>query len=261
MKFPSCAATEYSLDTHDYHRFESKPWKDFSVLRLSTRKVFLLSNAVQQVNKVNAGLCPHGLPPAACPICSAGAGSMKQSDRNRKVGEMTYHECAMIGNMLKARALAQKHHEQNIQHRAENAKVFEITMQKLSTNLQQFIQQNAQTPIMKPIVFVAQNIVVPTLNFIRNIPKFLNNIKFEISDKLSAIYGEAKAFVEKKLSEIVDNLKNKLELLFKIFKKNNNKDDETKVDEDKKLFNLKTILHKILRKKKDDNNRKNKQRR
>lgn len=174
---------------------------------------------------------------------------------------MTYHECAMIGNMLKARALAQKHHEQNIQHRAENAKVFETTMQKLSTNLQQFIQQNAQTPVMKPIVFVAQNIVVPTLNFIRNIPKFLNNIKFEISDKLSAIYGEAKAFVEKKLSEIVDNLKNKLELLFKIFKKNNNKDDETKVDEDKKLFNLKTILHKILRKKKDDNNRKNKQRR
>ncbi len=126
MKFPSCAATEYSLDTHDYHRFESKPWRGFSVLRSSTRKVFLLSNAVQQVNKVNAGLCPHGLPPAACPICSSGAGSMKQSDRNRKIGEMTYHECAMIGNMLKARALAQKHHEQNIQHRLENAKFLRL---------------------------------------------------------------------------------------------------------------------------------------
>lgn len=214
--------------------------------------------AVQQVNKVNAGLCPHGLPPAACPICSAGAGSMKQSDRNRKVGEMTYHECAMIGNMLKARALAKKNHEQNLAHRLENAKIFEATMQKLSTNLQQFIMQYETIPVMKPIVFVVQNIVVPVINLVRIIPKIINTIKFEIMDKLSAIYGEAKAFIEKKISELVSTIKSKLELLFKIFKKNNDKDDETKIDEDKKIFNLKTILHKILRKKKDDNNSKDK---
>lgn len=224
----------------------------------AARKVFLLSNTVQQVNKVNAGLCPHGLPPAACPICSAGAGSMKQSDRNRKIGEMTYHECAMIGNMLKARALAQKHHEQNIQHHLENSKIFETTMQKLSANLQQFIMQNSDFPMMKPVVFVVQNIVVPVLNFIKEVPKFFNNIKFEIMDKLSAIYGEAKAFVEKKISELVSTIKSKLELLFKIFKKNNTKDDETKIDEDKKIFNLKTILHKIFRKKKDGKHSKDK---
>lgn len=220
--------------------------------RKSARKVFLLGNAVQQVNKVNTGLCPHGLPPGACPICSGAAGSMKQSDRNRKIGEMTYHECAMIGNMLKARALAEKNHEQNIQHQIENAKIFETTMQKLSANLQQFILQNKEIPIMKPVVFVVQNIVVPVLNFIKEVPKFLNNIKYEIMDKLSAIYGEAKAFIEKKVSELVSTIKSKLELLFKIFKKNNTKDDETKIDEDKKIFNLKTILHKILRKKKDE---------
>lgn len=213
---------------------------------------------MQQVNKVNAGLCPHGLPPAACPICSAGAGSMKQSDRNRKVGEMTYHECAMIGNMLRARALAKKNHEQNLAHRLENAKNFEATMQKLSTNLQQFIMQYETIPVMKPIVFVVQNIVVPVINLVRIIPKIINTIKFEIMDKLSAIYGEAKAFVEKKISELVSTIKSKFELLFKIFKKNNDKDDETKIDEDKKIFNLKTILHKILRKKKDDNNSKDK---
>ncbi len=224
----------------------------------AARKVFLLGNAIQQVNKVNAGLCPHGLPPAACPICSAGAGSMKQSDRNRKIGEMTYHECAMIGNMLKARALAQKQHEQNIQQHLENLKVFESTMQKLSTNLQQFILKNTEIPIMKPIVFVVQNIVVPIVNFVKNIPRFISKIKFEIMDKLNAIYGEAKAFVEKKISELISTIKSKFELLFKIFKKNNTKDDETKIDEDKKLFNLKTILHKILRKKKDDDSSKDK---
>lgn len=183
---------------------------------------------------------------------------MKQSDRNRKIGEMTYHECAMIGNMLKARALAQKQHEQNIQQHLENLKVFESTMQKLSTNLQQFILKNTEIPIMKPIVFVVQNIVVPIVNFVKNIPRFISKIKFEIMDKLNAIYGEAKAFVEKKISELISTIKSKFELLFKIFKKNNTKDDETKIDEDKKLFNLKTILHKILRKKKDDDSSKDK---
>ena len=91
-----------------------------------------MSTQVSNVSKVNTGLCPHGLPPSACPICSNAAGSMRQSDRTRKVGEMTYHECAMIGNMMKARALAEKRHEQNIQNRLQNLQNFEKTMEKLS---------------------------------------------------------------------------------------------------------------------------------
>ena len=46
---------------------------------------------------------------------------------------------------------------------------------------------------------------------------------------------------------------NKIVIFFKkIFKRNNTRDDDTKIDEDKKIFNLKTILHKIMRKKQDD---------
>ena len=61
-----------------------------------------------------------------------------------------------------------------------------------------------------------------------------------------------KAFIDIKVSELVSAIKSKIDNLFKIFKKHNADDDDTKIDDDKKIFNLKTILHKIIRKKKDD---------
>ena len=70
-------------------------------------------------------------------------------------------------------------------------------------------------------------------------------------DKLNAIFGEAKAFIEKKISELISIVKSKFEGIFKIFKKHNADDDDTKIDDDKKIFNLKTIIHKISTKLKD----------
>ena len=92
------------------------------------------------------------------------------------------------------------------------------------------------------------------MNFVQTIPKFIQqfqNLKIDIQDKLNAVFGEMKNFVQKKISDIVSALKIKLEGLFKIFKKHNAEDDDTKIDDDKRIFNLKTILHKIIRKKKE----------
>ena len=86
----------------------------------------------------------------------------------------------------------------------------------------------------------------------------LQNLKFEIQDKLNAVFGEMKNFIQKKMSDLVSAIKSKFESLFKIFKKHNADDDDTKIDDDKKIFNLKNILQKIIRKKKDDNDSKNK---
>ena len=101
------------------------------------------------------------------------------------------------------------------------------------------------------------------LNFIQNIPKvFLNfkELKINIQDKLNAVFGEAKAFMQKKMSDIMSALNIKLKGFFKVFKKNNTDDDDTKIDDDKKIFNLKTILHKIIKKKeKNDKHSKDKQ--
>lgn len=235
------------------------------MLRPSVAKegFLVLATQVQNVNKTNAGLCPHGLPPSACPICSkmAGGGGMRAGERPQKAGEMSYHQCAMLGNLMRARELADKRHTQQLENHAEALKNFESTIARTVVNLQNFIEQMGKNIITKPIAFVAQNFVLPVLSFVQNIPKImqnLQNLKFEIQDKLNAVFGEMKNFIQKKMSDLVSVIKSKFEGLFKIFKKHNANDDDTKIDDDKKIFNLKNILLKIIRKKKDDNDSKNK---
>lgn len=232
--------------------------------RKQQRDFLLLSNAVQNVNKINTGLCPHGLPPSACPICSGmgGGGSTRVGERPQKAGEMSYHQCAMIGAMMRAREQRLEAHEKNLIQRAEALFAFQQNIEKMVQKMTAFANQISNSFIFKPVAYTINSIVVPILNMVKNIPNIVNNVmdklsqikeKFiDIQDKLNAIFGEAKAFVEKKVSELVSNIKSKLEGLFKIFKRENAKDDDSKIDDDKKIFNLKTILHKILRKKKDD---------
>lgn len=230
-----------------------------------SREGFLLSNAVQNVNKLSSGLCPHGLSAGACPICSGMGGSTRVGERPQKAGEMSYHQCAMIGAMMRAREQRLEAHEKNLLQHAGNILNFQKTLETLAQKMLEFSNQLSNNLILKPAAFIINKIGVglngiakglnAALNAGFNIADKLSQIKqklIDIQDKLNAIFGEAKAFVEKKVSELVSSIKSKLESLFKVFKRNNTKDDETKIDEDKKIFNLKTILHKILRKKKDD---------
>lgn len=222
-----------------------------------------MANSVQGVNVNKAGTCPHGASPSACPICSGmGGGGMRVGERPQKAGEMSYHECAMIGAMMRAREAAQKEHEQTLLHRAEALKNFEQSLINTSQRIAEFGSKLNNFIITKPIALVVNNIAVPLLKAIANLPNFISNIgekfaqlkeKFiDIQDKLNAIFGEAKAFIEKKVSELVSSIKSKFEGLFKIFKRNNTKDDETKIDEDKKIFRLKTFIQKIIRKNKNN---------
>ena len=199
-------------------------------------------------NQIKPGCCAHGLPAGACPVCSMSGGSSRKPDRSGRPGEMSYHQCAMIGNMMKARALAQKNHEQNLKLHAQNLEQFEANMTRLIQNMKQFTQIFSQNLIAKPIAIVLNITVIPVLTVIKNIPKVvqtLNNLRFEITDKLSAIYGEAKAFILKKAEEGAKVFSSFIEKIFKTSKKNDADDDDTKIDDDKRIFNLKTIVHKI----------------
>jgi len=210
-------------------------------------------------NQVKPGCCAHGLPAGACPVCSMSGGSSRKPDRNGRPGEMSYHQCAMIGNMMKARALAQKNHEANLKQHALNLEQFETTIARLIQNTKNFTQILSQSLISKPIALVFSITVLPVLTLVKNIPKIfqaMNNLRFEITDKLNALYGEAKAFLNRKAEELAKILKSPFEWLGKIFKKNNADDDDTKIDDDKKIFNLKTIIQKVREKfknKKDKN--------
>ena len=224
-----------------------------------------MSNALQGVNINKAGTCPHGVAPGACPICSGMGGGLRPGERVQKPGEMSYHECAMIGAMIKAREAQQKLHEQTLQIRAETLRNFEQNMQNLAQKMADFVTNIQNNIILKPVAVTIKSILIPIVKILGNLSGVLANIsekftqireKFiNIQDKLNAIFGEAKAFVEKKVSELVSIVKSKFKTLFKVFKRNKTKDDETKIDEDKKIFRLKTFIQKILKKKDDTENK------
>jgi len=229
-------------------------------LRNKTRGI--LVNSAASTN--NTGLCPHGMSSGACPICSGmgGNGSMRVGERPQKAGEMSYHQCAMIGAMMRAREQRIEMHEKNLKLHAQNLQLFQKGLENIIQKMINFAEQISGSFIFKPVAYTIINIVVPMVNAVKNtaaavlgftekLSQFKQQI-IDIQDKLNAVFGEAKAFIAKKVSEFVSNIKSKFEILFKVFRQNNTKDDDTKIDEDKKIFNLKTILHKLMRKKKND---------
>ncbi len=218
-----------------------------------------------QTQKSRIGTCPHGLPLGACPICNGMGGGAKKADFSAKPGEMSWNECAAIGAFLKAQRMAKQAKEADFQAQVQNLIRFQNTMAKAVQNASQFalmIQSSMPAIIAKPIVFVVNNIVVNGLNALKNFPTFVSNFVqnlsqklADITDKLTAIYGELKASIAKKISEPLKDLKKKIKSIFSIFKSTDTDNDDKKIDETKRTFELKTFIHKLykkLRKDEDD---------
>lgn len=220
-----------------------------------------------QATGVRSGLCPHGLSPGACPICSGmGGGSNKvvTADFSAKPGEMSYNECAAIGAFLKSLQNARLAREADYQQQIVAIAQFQNNMSKMANNLQAFINNMCQSAVTRPLAVIAQNMILPVVNFIKDLPvKFLQmtaNLAqklTDISDKLAAIYGELKAAMDKKFSDFAKKAKKKLISIFEIFKPTNEgSDDERIEDYQKQLNKLKSFLEKITRGKDEDTIRK-----
>ena len=216
---------------------------------------------VSSVTSVRSGLCPHGLPPGACPICSGMGGGMKvqTADFSAKPGEMSWNECAAIGAFLKSLQNARLAREADYQSHLVNIARFEQNMIKTAQNLNLFIQTMSNHVLTKPVAVVLQNVVLPIIENVKNLPvNILNTIAnisqklADISDKLTAIYGELKAAIEKKVSAFMKNmnkLKKKLVSIFEIFTPHNDGDEnEFMVELEKKLDKLKQMINKIGKK-------------
>lgn len=211
------------------------------------------------------GTCPHGLPMGACPICNgmAGGGGAKKADFSAKPGEMSYAECAAIGAFLRAQKAAQQAKELNYQMHVQNLAKFQANLQKMADKVAQFnqmIQNSMPTILAKPINFVMNNIVIKTLDAIKNLPTVVSNFVqtvnqkiADISDKLAAVYGELKTALEKKTSEFLGSFKKKVKSLFGIFEPLDIENDDKKVEEAKRAFELKTFIHKLYKKLRGDN--------
>ena len=219
-----------------------------------------MSVTALQTNNARVGTCPHGLPLGACPICNgmSGGGGIKKADFSAKPGEMSWNECAAIGAFLKAQQNAKLAREQDALNFVQNIQAFQQTMtnahQRL-TSLAQFFTANTPAIIAKPVNFVLNTVLANTINILKNMPATitttLQNISqklADISDKLTAVYGELKAAVQKKVSETLNELKKKVKSLFAIFSPLDADNDDKQIDETKKAFELKTFIHHMYKK-------------
>ena len=208
------------------------------------------------IHNTKVGSCPHGLPAGACPICSgmAGGNSTTKRDTPRNVGEMTYNQCAAIGAMLRAQKAARQRAEANQQSFVQALTQFNKNLQNVHQRILELasnIQKAMPAIISAPVNFVLTQVVARIVNVMAGMTNILANVAqklVDIADKLAAVYGELKAAVSKSLSNLMSNIKKKLKSMFFIFGADETDDEEKKIDETKKAFNLKTFLHSLSRK-------------
>lgn len=206
-----------------------------------------------KTNNTRVGTCPHGLPLGACPICNGmGSGGAKKADFSAKPGEMSWSQCAAIGAFLKAQKMAQQAREQDAINFAQKAQAFQNALMNTSQNIANFtafLTKNTPAIISKPINFVLNTVLGGTVRMIANVINLVQTVQqklADISDKLTAIMGELKASIEKKISENFKVLKKKIKRLFMIFQ-------PVEETENKKTFKLKTFIHDLYKKLTGDN--------
>lgn len=218
-----------------------------------------MSLGAVQTNSARVGTCPHGLPLGACPICNGmGGGGIKKADFSAKPGEMSWNECAAIGAFLKAQQNAKLQKQQDAQTFAQNVQAFQNSLmnssQKLA-NIAQFFTNNTPAIIAKPVNFVLNTVLGGIIRTIASIPTAISNTiqtiqqkLADISDKLTALMGELKASIEKKISEAFKDLKKKVKSLFSIFQPLDADNNDKQIDETKKAFELRTFIHDLYKK-------------
>lgn len=201
------------------------------------------------------GCCPHGMPMGACPICSgmAGGNSTTKRDIPRNVGEMTYNQCLAIGMMLKNQKAAKQRAEVAQQNFLQAVQQFQKTLENAQNRIAQLtnVISNSMPKVISIPVNFALNLAGKVLNVVAGINNIVMNIaqKFaDISDKLAAVFGELKAAVQKGLSNLMGNIKKKLKSMFFIFGADDSDDENKKIEEAQKTFNLKIFLHNLSRK-------------
>ena len=219
-----------------------------------------MSLTAVKTNSSRVGTCPHGLPLGASPICNGmgGGGGMKKADFSAKPGEMSWNECAAIGAFLKAQQQAKLTRQQDAQNFAQNVQAFQNSLMNASqklANIGQFMLTNAPAVIAKPVNFVLNTVLGGIVRTIASMPAAITNALqtiqqkiADISDKLTAMIGEFKAAINKKISEAFSDLKKKVKSIFSIFKPLNTDDDDKQIDETKKAFELKTFIHELYNK-------------
>lgn len=212
-----------------------------------------MATSLSRASNNKIGTCPHGLPLGACPICNGmggGGGSVKKSS---KPPEMSWNECYAIGQMMKAQKLARQQTQQMFA--AQDLKAHLNNLLTQINAMKMAALTNLPTPLAKAVAVLADSVLTPMVrvlqtvantiqNVMSTIAKTIDNIKqkiIDITDKLTAMMGEAKAAIQKKIDEKFKDIKKKIFNLFGLSGADNEEDEELKkVEEEKRLFELNT---------------------
>lgn len=194
-----------------------------------------------------AGLCPHGLPPSACPICSGGAmaggGRAKNTPVSKPVnsGEWSFMKCYAAGLAMRAQEARVENAKTAFERQIEFAQQLGKNIQNIAEKIHSALQniQNSSPAFVQNTIQVVTNIIInPILNLISQIPKLIEKIaEFQqklgtmlqqAGEKLAAILGDLKNFIDRK---IIENIKKNIKKLFFFFisenENENYKNDDT----------------------------------
>ena len=187
------------------------------------------ANSSQSTQK--AGMCPHGLPHSACPICSGGmSGGSKMRDKavTKPIkNEWSYMKCYAVGMSMKAAKARAEANKTAFERQIEFAKQLGKEIQNISDKIKTAIQnfQKTLSPTMANIIQNFSNIIVfPVLNLIAQIPKLIeklaqfqqNVLNFiqQAGEKLTTLLADLKKFIDNTLKEKAKKVAKKFMLLF-----------------------------------------------
>jgi hypothetical protein len=215
---------------------------------------------------VNRGLCPHGLPFAACPICSGKGGGGGSTTRVARAGEMTWDECYSIGQIMKAQAQrtadAKQFADTSFMNTLQNNKTVQFLVNK-AVVIANFIQTNIAQPVVNVANKVFTAITTPILNladkimnsapmrFVLGVAENIQKGFTNITDKLAAVIGEPLNAMQDFIAENWKKLKPKKFIFFSAVDtemEQGEQDEEVELKRWLHLRSLKENIHKIFKK-------------
>ena len=234
-----------------------------------------MSSPIAAQSNSRAGLCPHGLPPAACPICSGkGAGArMKDSQpvtRPMKPKQWSFMKCYAAGLAIRARETRVENAKTAFEKQIEFAHQLGKNIQNIADKIRNTIQniQNSSPQLIQSALQTVTNVIInPVLNLISQIPKLIEKMAeygqelsimlLQAGEKLTAVLGDIKNFINRKF---VEKIKKRAKKIFMFFV-SNMEDENYKNDDALAVFKARELrkyivkLIQTLKKRNDDANR------
>ncbi len=232
------------------------------------------SSPVMTAQPSKVGMCPHGLPPAACPVCSGGGamrgGNIKTEPKPVKQtnsGEWSYMKCYAVGLAMRAQEARAENAKNAFERQIEFGKLLSKNIQRTANRIFEAVRnfQNSMPQVFqKPIELFLNFMLKPALNILQKIPELIEKFALfqkdiisklvQASDKLTAILGDIRNFINRKITE---KIKKKIKRFFLLFTtdmegENYNNDETIEVFKSREI---KKYLIKIISdiKKKEEN--------